>query len=143
MKLKTADLQGLALNYVVTQLELPKGWHIFTRGQRVYIRDTADPRVPCEYKEEGPMEYDEWAMGGPIIEREGINLSLRYASQAPYVHDTWDAVIKPEFYATGRPRSGVKQEVIQSGPLPLIAAMRCYVASKLGDEAEVPDELSN
>ena len=28
------------------------------------------------------------------------------------------------------------------GPTPLIAAMRCYVASKLGDEVEVPDELS-
>lgn len=27
------------------------------------------------------------------------------------------------------------------GPTPLIAAMRCFVASKLGDEVEVPDEL--
>lgn len=27
------------------------------------------------------------------------------------------------------------------GPTPLIAAMRCYVASKLGDEVEIPDEL--
>ena len=26
------------------------------------------------------------------------------------------------------------------GPTPLIAAMRCYVASVLGDEVEVPDE---
>jgi hypothetical protein len=28
------------------------------------------------------------------------------------------------------------------GPTPLIAAMRCYVASKLGDEVELPEELS-
>ena len=27
------------------------------------------------------------------------------------------------------------------GPTPLIAAMRCYCASKLGDEVEVPKEL--
>jgi hypothetical protein len=27
------------------------------------------------------------------------------------------------------------------GHTPLIAAMRCYVASKLGDEVEIPDEL--
>jgi hypothetical protein len=27
------------------------------------------------------------------------------------------------------------------GPTPLIAAMRCYVASKLGDEVDVPEEL--
>ena len=30
---------------------------------------------------------------------------------------------------------------MQFGPTPLIAAMRCYVASKLGDEVEVPEEL--
>jgi hypothetical protein len=28
-----------------------------------------------------------------------------------------------------------------SGPTPLIAAMRCYVASKLGDEIEIPENL--
>jgi hypothetical protein len=33
------------------------------------------------------------------------------------------------------------QDIVQSGPTPLTAAMRCYVASKLGDEVEVPDEL--
>jgi len=29
----------------------------------------------------------------------------------------------------------------QYGPTPLIAAMCCYVTSKLGEEVEVPDEL--
>lgn len=28
-----------------------------------------------------------------------------------------------------------------SGPTPLIAAMRCFVSSKLGDEVEIPEEL--
>jgi hypothetical protein len=28
------------------------------------------------------------------------------------------------------------------GPTPLIAAMRCYVASKLGAEIEIPKELT-
>ena len=27
------------------------------------------------------------------------------------------------------------------GPTPLIAAMRCYVASKLGDDVDIPEEL--
>jgi hypothetical protein len=27
-------------------------------------------------------------------------------------------------------------------PTPLIAAMRCYVASKLGDDIEIPEELT-
>jgi hypothetical protein len=30
---------------------------------------------------------------------------------------------------------------MQNGPTPLIAAMRCYVASKFGDEVETPEEL--
>ena len=30
----------------------------------------------------------------------------------------------------------------RNGPTPLIAAMRCYVISKLGEEVEVPDELA-
>ena len=31
----------------------------------------------------------------------------------------------------------------QHGPTPLIAAMRCYVTSKLGDEVEIPKDLLN
>ena len=27
------------------------------------------------------------------------------------------------------------------GPTPLVAAMRCYVASRLGDEVEISEEL--
>jgi hypothetical protein len=30
---------------------------------------------------------------------------------------------------------------LQYGNTPLIAAMRCYVASKMGDEIEIPEEL--
>ena len=62
-----------------------------------------------------------WAQGGPIIERE--KLALAYAGEL------WQAANSdylPRFY---------------DGPTPLIAAMRCYVASKLGDEVEIPKEL--
>ena len=62
-----------------------------------------------------------WAQGGQIIEREGISI-YRMTSD-------WSAAYNP---------SGAAQD----GPTPLIAAMRCYVASKLGNEIEVPEELS-
>lgn len=67
-----------------------------------------------------------WAQGGPIIEREKITIDYR---------DTfgWWAA-----YVNG----GTEEEVGCSGPTPLIAAMRCYVASKLGDEVEIPKELT-
>ena len=90
----------------------------------------------------GPdMLFDrKWEAAGPVIENAGINISLRYGSLPPnHVQDTWDAVIKPEFYTSGRPCSGVKSEVMKSGPTPIIAAMRCFVASKLGDEVEIPN----
>ena len=65
-----------------------------------------------------------WAQGGPIIEREGISVwafdDVTWKAENPFA-------------------SGVDQ--VFEGPTPLIAAMRCYVASKLGDEVEVPKEL--
>jgi len=66
----------------------------------------------------------DWAQGGPIIEREAIQITPdEYTG-------TWSAYMTNE----GEPYVG-------TGPTPLIAAMRCYVASKLGDEIELPTEL--
>jgi len=64
----------------------------------------------------------DWAVGGPIIEQEKI--TVEYEGDP----DTWCACIMAD------------QEVY--GPTVLIAAMRCYVASKLGDEVEIPEGLA-
>jgi hypothetical protein len=69
----------------------------------------------------------DWAQGGPIIEREGINLFQRKGIAAK----------------EGRPWLAYNEaQLEQHGPTPLIAAMRCYVASKLGDEIVLPKELT-
>jgi hypothetical protein len=62
-----------------------------------------------------------WAQGGPIIEREGMTLSCGLNKS----------------YAM----KSVGYLVHEYGATPLIAAMRCYVASKLGDDVEIPKEL--
>jgi hypothetical protein len=73
----------------------------------------------------GESQYStDWAQGGAIIEREGITV-------APDDVAPWCAFID----------RGTAEDVIYSGTTPLIAAMRCYVASKLGTEIEVPEEL--
>jgi hypothetical protein len=36
---------------------------------------------------------------------------------------------------------GEKAHKVVYGPTPLIAAMRCFVSSRLGDEVEIPKEL--
>jgi hypothetical protein len=66
-----------------------------------------------------------WNQAGPIIERERVQLRMDE-------HGNDFAVQCIEGIGYG-PRV--------DGPTPLIAAMRCYVASKLGDEVEVPEEL--
>lgn len=42
-------------------------------------------------------------------------------------------------WAIAHRRRTPKRSLLYSGPL--IAAMRCYIASKLGDEIEIPKEL--
>lgn len=138
-KIRVADASGVVLDWMVATCEGRKPTHY--KGE---VRASGHPDFPGSPPMFGPeMKFStDWALGGPIIERAGISVALRYGSLPPnHVHDVWDAIIKPEFYKTGRPKSGIKKEVIFSGPTPLIAAMRCYVASKLGDEVEVPEEL--
>lgn len=63
----------------------------------------------------------DWAQGGPIIERESLDIS------AP-LRDT------EEWHCCSM-TAGIRT----LGETPLIAAMRCYVASVLGDEIELPN----
>lgn len=129
---KCNNLTGADLDYAVALCE---GWTLDPKGEFAFIFQY--PEI-----EGGFNPSTNWKDGGPIIEKHGINVSLRYGSLPPnHVQDSWDAIIKPAFYSSGRPGSGVKKEVIASGPFPLIAAMRCYVLSKLGDEIDIPEQL--
>lgn len=69
-----------------------------------------------------------WEQGGPIIEREKIELIPPKDDSDP----DWMAVWL---------NSDDAEAGIQNGPTLLVAAMRCYVASKLGDVVDVPKEL--
>ena len=66
----------------------------------------------------------DWSFCGQIIERE----EMGFAKYGP--NGTWKAVIG------ATPRGAP-----HFGPTPLIAVCRCYVASKLGDTVDVPEEL--
>lgn len=113
MTVKTNDLLGAQLDCAVAQAE-GITWYIDT----VRVKGATTTRV---YEERGECSAafqpsTDWAHGGPIIEREKLC--------ADYLLDgRWLAVS----------RITEKQGL---GPTPLIAAMRCYVASKLGDTVE-------
>lgn len=65
----------------------------------------------------------DWAEGGPIIEREHISIE---ATRIGGLGDRWMST-------TG--------DCAEFADVPLVAAMRCYVSSKLGDTVEIPKEL--
>jgi hypothetical protein len=69
----------------------------------------------------------DWAQGGPIVEREKIGIV-----PSPDDASVWIASMFEPDWGFNR-----------TGPTPLIAAMRCYVAGQLGEEVEVPDEFSS
>jgi len=124
MKIKTSELSGAALDWAVAKCE---GRNITlmrnTNGTLFKQPVWADGIEQCNYS-------NFWAQGGPIIEREFIALDFGHP---------WRAFTQVE-EAVGD--DIVPVNVDAYGPTPLIAAMRCYVSSKLGDEVEVPEELT-
>jgi hypothetical protein len=112
MKVKTEDLTGPALDWAVAEAN---GTPVKIVCGILYTKD-GDNYQPSA----------DWAQGGPIIEREEI-----YLAKSILGGWTGSIYVKAKDYNC----------IMHAAPTPLIAAMRCYVASKLGDEIEVPDEL--
>jgi hypothetical protein len=76
-----------------------------------------------------PSYSTDWAQGGPIVEREGMGLWAYQWNEQGEAEQGWYAEDKDGDH-------------VQTGPTPLIAAMRCYVASKLGEDVSIPEELA-
>lgn len=129
MKLKTSELTGLALDYAVA---LASGATAFQSDDiRWFFTLHGDTYALSSGW--GSMSYHpstNWAQGGLLIEQEGISLRYLPITDDPF---RWVATEKPSM------KHPKPQGVY--GPTPLIAAMRCFVASNLGDTVEVPYEL--
>ena len=67
----------------------------------------------------------DWAQAGPLIERENISITSTTFSWWECA-EGWYAHIGDRY---------------ADGDTPLVAAMRCYVASVMGDEIDVPAQL--
>lgn len=119
MKIITASLIGAALDWAVAKCLNVKGLKI----------SNGFPIVPMEEFHRSVHYSQSWAEGGPIIEREKIRL-VPFPPERE--KEGWWA--GANYGASGESRGN-------EGQTPLIAAMRCFVASKLGDEVEVPEGL--
>ena len=130
VKIETSKATPLQLDWLVTKCE------VTARGVHPGYLDIATFTI----NHDGDFCYStDWAQGGPIIEREGIN-TFKYNKLNTSEFDTWGAhKVIPRKAMDGDEYSAA---LCLDGPTPLIAAMRCYVASRLGDEVDVPEELS-
>lgn len=122
MKIKTSELIGPYLNWAVAKCEGIKRPYIHN-GFCKYGLDFC--RNEVFLIEVFLMYSTDWACGGRIIERECMDILCLAGGDDGWQADKYLPTEKVEGY----------------GPTPLIAAMRCYVASKLGDEVDVPDEI--
>ena len=146
MKTKASELIGPALDWAVAK---SLGWQpVYTNGALypVFQKGGNVEKIWREYS-------TDWSQAGPIIEREGITV---IRCDDDYGHDDdgfCNNVRIPVWAATNghhslyrgydEPEASYSQyeSEVMYGPTPLIAAMRCFVASKLGDEIEIPEEL--
>ena len=111
--MKTSELIGPALDWAVAKITNPQWW------EEGYM--DGDPTAALDMDDGATYSPStDWAQGGPIIEREKI--ALEYWHDGDY----WQA--------TSNTRDSF-------GPTPLIAGMRAYVASRLGDNIDIPEEL--
>ena len=117
MKLKTTELQRSALDWAVAKCEFNEP-HYEPDDWLVYVTERDSDDDGWIFK-----PSTNWSQGGPIIERERISTQT--------TEDYWYADLTTE--------SGAFIQLV--GDTALVAAMRCYVASKLGNEVDVPDEL--
>ena len=101
--MKTSELIGISLDWAVAKCE----------GIKIIVR-----------QENWDWYSSSWEQGGPIIERELIEIY-------PLCNVEWGA----------RKVNGEGDLMRFYGDTPLIAAMRAYVSLELGDDIEIPEEL--
>ncbi len=125
MKINTSELQGPALDWAVAKCN-GKTLHYFVDD---WFKK--DPWLAVNGEADQPLHSytptTDWGQGGPIIEQEEISIQE--------LEGIWSAFFRDKLFEDDN------SECWQDGPTPLIAAMRCYVASKLGNEVNVPEEL--
>jgi hypothetical protein len=130
--MKARELKDVVLDYMVGKCE-----------GHLYAKETNNP-ILFKWEERIIPHYSTcWEVGGPIIERQKIAIW----------HE--DSKIGGDFVATAHVCINVRDQDLDActiaawnedddtyrGDTPLVAAMRCYVATKLGDEINIPKEL--
>lgn len=120
--IKVSEATNIQLDWLVAKCE----------GRSLPVRQIAGTPIrvdvsPAESTVFAPST--DWSQAGPILEREGMGVWMYQ----------WNEQGEPErgWYAEDKDGDHVRK-----GPTSLVATMRCFVSSKLGETVEVPDELN-
>ena len=124
MKYKTSELEGVMLDAAVAKAL----GYVYLDGQKIAPPHSPSPSERARLLMSPALTIDDysewfepsgcWALGGPIIERERI--SLEFVNERD-----WGAFLTTKGFVSFHAAT------------PLVAAMRAFVASKLGDEVEL------
>lgn len=131
MKIKTQELQGNALDYAVA---LANGFlSPLFEGEdaravlQTYAGETKVVWNPKYYDAEVYSPSKKWFEAGYIIEDNKISIQFEEGICSAYFRDKLFCDDGSECWSTGETA--------------LVAAMRCFVQSKLGSEVEIPNEI--
>lgn len=119
MKIKVNEASGVVLDWLVAKCE---GYSPISHSRLATVMvERRNARGVMQPEHITSLRFSSnWAQGGPIIEREKLGViphGLTYKS------------------------SNLANTLLGFGDTPLVAAMRSFVLSKLGDEVDVPNEL--
>ena len=125
--MKTSELTGAALDWAVAKCEGAKAAPLKAGGPMHLFLEVGFSPLPYS-------PSTDWEHGGPIIEQEGINLTMFVEGEVdPEDVGSWCAAYDRDNFGD--------DEKSCTASTPLVAAMRCFCASRLGDEVDVPEEL--
>jgi hypothetical protein len=132
--MKTNELSGAALDWAVAKCEPDDKLAIY------FDETTGEPLCHDDWPDNQEFRPStNWAQGGAIIEREKISLLwMQFSNEQFWV----GSIDKDEHEHEMFEGIDIPYEYEATGTTPLTAAMRCYVASKMGDEVDVPKELT-
>lgn len=125
MNYKVAELDGPLLDAAVAKAE---GWT--AHEVAAMLSDRAQERDDIRYI----AASTSWGLGGPIIERERIATLMLNDQWCAWMPGTDHPDYIPSYWLFSKTAGSADGR----GPTLLIAAMRAYVASKFGDEVELP-----
>ena len=127
MKIKTAELEGAALDWAVAKANNESRVRVDALGKPIMLRDHVFH--DCLFSRD-------WSQGGPLIAKHRVSVVFDTQNNGYYKAEEWQGHVELfTYYEEWR------DEGSSDGSTPLIAAMRAIVASKLGDEVDVPEDL--